>query len=145
MFRRGSFFWGGLLVLAGVLLLLQNMGVITGNIWGIIWPLVLILIGVQLLLSVTGRARQFETQRLTIPVNGANQAAIRFNHGAGRLRVYASADPGALVSGSFDGGVEVYQNDQGPAKQVDLAPAISISGIFHGDTGTTAAWSGPSV
>jgi hypothetical protein len=109
--------------LAGILLLLQNLGLISVNIWGIIWPLVLILIGVEVLLSVTGRGGRMESQHLSLPLNSASQATIQLNHGAGMLQVDASAEPGALVSGTFDGGVEVNQSDQGMARRIELRPA----------------------
>ncbi len=32
-------------ILLGVLFLLKNLGIITAGIWGILWPLILILIG----------------------------------------------------------------------------------------------------
>lgn len=36
-------------ILLGVLFLLKNLGIITSNIWGILWPLILILIGCWLI------------------------------------------------------------------------------------------------
>jgi hypothetical protein len=123
MIRRGSLFWGGLLVLAGILLLLQNLGIITGNIWGIIWPLILIFFGVQFLLSVTGRGGHLEAQKLALPVNGSSQATVQFNHGAGFLRVDSSAEPGLLLSGTFEGGVECNQVNQGLTNRIELRPS----------------------
>jgi hypothetical protein len=122
MIRRGSIFWGGLLVLAGILLLLQNLGIITGNIWGIIWPLILIFFGVQFLFSVTGRGGHMESQKLALPVSGVSQAAVQFNHGAGYLRVDSSVEPGMLLSGTFEGGVECSQVNQGLTNRIDLRP-----------------------
>lgn len=42
--------FGFALVLVGVLLLLNNLGIIQGNTWDYIWPAVVILIGLSILL-----------------------------------------------------------------------------------------------
>ncbi|MEK9156425.1 MAG: DUF5668 domain-containing protein [Patescibacteria group bacterium] len=44
--------WFGLiLVVVGVVLLLQNLGIITAQARGIIWPLIIIAIGISILLK----------------------------------------------------------------------------------------------
>jgi hypothetical protein len=101
-----SYFWGGVLILFGALLLLRNTGIVTFNVWGVFWPLVLILLGVQALLSFSGRGRVISPQDLAIPLGNANQADIHIQHGAGRLNMQAGSDPTVLVSGNFYGGVE---------------------------------------
>ena len=46
--RRGSIFWGSIIVLLGVVLLVDQL--LPGfNAWGVFWPLVLILMGVWFL------------------------------------------------------------------------------------------------
>ncbi len=47
-----------LLIIIGVVFLLKNLGIISGNVWGIIWPLVLIAFGLYLILK-THRFRMF--------------------------------------------------------------------------------------
>jgi hypothetical protein len=44
-------FLGIMLLLLGVLMLLQQIGVITGSIWGFFWPAVVIAIGVHLIMK----------------------------------------------------------------------------------------------
>lgn len=121
--RRGGLFWGGILIVAGILLLLQNLGLINTNIWGILWPLVLIFIGAQFLLSLTTRRFSSNAQPLYVPLEGTSQAAVILNHGAGILHVDASAKTGSLISGMFDGGVEVEKTDQGFIRRVELKPS----------------------
>ncbi|MCK4354897.1 hypothetical protein KAW43_00900 [Candidatus Parcubacteria bacterium] len=42
-------FFAFLLIILGVIFLLKNLGIITGDLFGIIWPLVLILLGVWII------------------------------------------------------------------------------------------------
>lgn len=42
-------FFGLIIVLIGVIFLLQNLGVITGDAWNYIWPAIIILIGLSML------------------------------------------------------------------------------------------------
>jgi len=44
-------FIASLLIIVGVVFLLNNLGLISGDIWGIIWPLILIVLGVYILLK----------------------------------------------------------------------------------------------
>jgi predicted membrane protein len=46
---------GIVIIIFGVLLLLQNLGFITYNIWGLFWPLVLIVIGLKIATKKGGR------------------------------------------------------------------------------------------
>jgi predicted membrane protein len=45
----GGKVWGGVVTMAGVLFLLNNFGVIHGNLWRFVWPAMLIMIGVGML------------------------------------------------------------------------------------------------
>jgi hypothetical protein len=56
--RGGSVIWPMVLILAGVIFLLQNFGIVTPQIWssiGRLWPVILILIGLEIFLSGAGR------------------------------------------------------------------------------------------
>ncbi|MEK7096636.1 MAG: DUF5668 domain-containing protein [Patescibacteria group bacterium] len=46
---------GVLLLLIGALLLLQNLGYITGDIWSYFWPVLLILIGLSMMVKTSRR------------------------------------------------------------------------------------------
>lgn len=47
--------WVGLiLTVVGIVWLLQNLGLITGNAWQIIWPAVIIVLGLYILLKPKG-------------------------------------------------------------------------------------------
>ena len=47
---------GILLLLLGVLMLLQQLGVITGSIWGFFWPLLIVGIGIHLITKSRNKA-----------------------------------------------------------------------------------------
>lgn len=48
-------FWGTLIIILGVIILLKNLGIITTGVWSVLWPLLLIMLGVSLL---TKKGRQ---------------------------------------------------------------------------------------
>jgi hypothetical protein len=133
--RRGSVVWPLLLIAVGSIFLLQNLGVMPGNLWGQIWrlwPLALVLIGVELLLG--GRVRGAALAAVTLallaggilaltalpwarvgsgpwerrtfdqPLQGATQASVRAEFGAGELWVGAlEPGDGRLASLTFEG------------------------------------------
>ena len=47
MSRR--YFWGGLVILLGVILFLEAMGLIAGNIWRYFWAILLVIIGLGIM------------------------------------------------------------------------------------------------
>jgi len=120
--RRGSIFWGGLIVVVGVILLFGQL--FPGfNAWGVFWPLVLILVGIWFLVgrswSISG-SDHMTAETVNIPLSDINEARIRFHHGAGRLDINPSGTPGTLLSGSFVGGVEQRLDRSGFAARLEL-------------------------
>jgi len=55
MSRR--YFWGATVLLIGLILLLQAMGFLPGNIWTYFWAIILILIGVGILFPNGGEEK----------------------------------------------------------------------------------------
>ena len=43
--------FGAILVVIGAVLLLQNLGVVSGDVWGIIWPSLIVVLGLSLILK----------------------------------------------------------------------------------------------
>jgi hypothetical protein len=127
--RRSTLFWGGILILIGVLLLLNNLGILDVNIWSLIWPLFLIALGLWILGGVVIGPRPVEAEEAMIPLEGAGQARVRIRHGGGRLHVDASASPGELVAGTFAGGLDHRVRREGNMLDVEMrVPA----GVFPG-------------
>jgi hypothetical protein len=138
--RRGSLFWGVLLVLIGVVLLMDNLGLL-GNIsvWNLIWPVVLILIGARILYGTVFR-KPPTSEHASVPLEGAQRARVKIQHGAGRLDVHAGGGMGVLAEGDFVGGVNVRSQREGD----DLSVKMSVpENFFPFDwtPGNTLDWS----
>jgi energy-coupling factor transporter transmembrane protein EcfT len=118
--RRNNLFWGIVIIIAGVLLLLNQLGLIPGNFWGIFWPLLLIVLGLWFLFGMTMFRHAVKAENLSIPLEGVSEAEIELNHGAGRLRVSGLGDSNDLLSGSFYGGVEQELSRQGGRLRLTL-------------------------
>lgn len=123
--RKGTIFWGAILILLGVLLLVNTF--IKVDIAKFFWPLLLILLGLWVLWGVFAAPRTFETEDATIPLEGAAQARIRMRHGAGRLRVGGGAGPDELLSGSFGGGMEQQAKQTGDTLDVEMKVRVSAA------------------
>lgn len=121
---RNSIFWGLVLVLFGSVLLLDNLGIIRNvDIWPLAGSLLLIAMGIRLLFrrsfSSSGESRQ-----ISIPLDGAERARLRLNHGAGRLRVASGAAPGMLMDGDFS--KETTQRVERRGKEIDVRLSSEI-------------------
>jgi hypothetical protein len=119
-----------LLILAGVLFLLNNLGILDWSIWDSLWrlwPLVLVIIGIDLLVgrrspllsfllvvvvlglgavllySMGGFASNgsIRQQTLNAPLNDASSATVRVDIGVGDLRL-DSGEGGQLATGMLD-------------------------------------------
>jgi len=127
---RRRIFWGLILVLAGVLFLLNTMGVLSFNVWGVIWPLFLILLGAQFMFGRYFNRQALESEQVSIPLEGTTQARISLNHGAGQVRVTAGADPNTLMSGTFSGGVSQDISRDGNRSRLTLNAPTDMVWMF---------------
>ena len=117
--RKSNFFWGSILILVGLLLLLDNLNIIQ-SFWKVFWPVFLIVLGLWTVLGATGRRQVAETEQLAIQLGDAKRARVRIRYGAGRLFMNAGAQSGELASGSFSGGVEHQVRREGELLDVDM-------------------------
>jgi hypothetical protein len=104
--RRAGLFWGIALVVVGILLLLNTLGILRVNVWGLLWPTMLIVFGVSVLWRAFAGPRPSDVEQVAIPLEGASRARVKMEFGAGRLNVSGDAGPNEIVSGSFEGGLD---------------------------------------
>ena len=120
--RGSSIFWGGVLILLGIFLLLDNLGLLAVfgvSVWNLVWPAFLILLGLWFLWGTVFR-RPIADEQVSIPNQGADAARIRLDHGAGRLYINAGAQAGNLLEGTFTGGLDHRVRLNGNTLQVEL-------------------------
>lgn len=103
--RKSGVFWGLVLSVIGLIALLKTTGVIDINVWALIWPSAIILVGLWLILRPAVRKADLVTAQEKILLEGAQEAQISIAHGAGTIDLHALDEPGVLLEGSFGGGV----------------------------------------
>ncbi len=123
MHRRGNLFWGSILIILAVLLLLQQMGVITGDVFGYFWPLAIIAFGIWLIIGFFARNQPVESEKASIPLEGASTAYIKLAHGAGKLTVHSGAGTDEILNGMFSNGVNYKSRLEGSRLEVKLHTA----------------------
>jgi hypothetical protein len=119
--RRGEVFWGGLLVLLGVLFFLRAAGYLTGDVFGWFWPFVVIAIGLWILFGgFMTRADFNSAQKFSIPLQGAKEARLEMNHGAGQIELSAGADAGDFLTGIAGVAMDHSSHLDGDKLQVEI-------------------------
>lgn len=123
--RRDNFFWGGALLLLGLLFLLQAQGIIS-NVFTYFWPLALILVGGWMILSVYWRPAGSVEETFTVPLGTAKNARVRFSHGAGQIEITGGAPPGVALVGSSATGMNHHSNLNGDSLDVKVEAGPSF-------------------
>ena len=123
--RRDNIFWGGALLLLGVLLLLQTQGIIT-NVFRYFWPLALILAGVWMILNVYWRPARSAEETFSIPLNNARNAKFKFSHGAGQIEISGGAPVGLALVGSSAVGMNRHSQLNGDRLEVQVEAGPSF-------------------
>ncbi len=129
--NRNSIFWGFILVLAGGVLLLSNLGILQADVWGLLWPLFLIALGAWVLWGRVFR-RSVQAENVAIGLEGASRARVRARHGAGRMVIRAGADVENLLQGTFGGGLNVDKRREGDLLNVNLSVPAQFYPFFWG-------------
>jgi hypothetical protein len=128
--RRSSLFWGLCLFIAGILFLLENFGFLKVNVWNLIWPVFLIMLGVWI---IAGKyIKNPQSEFVSIPLDGATKAAIHITHGAGRLDISSGADAGFGIQGTFSGGLDYHTQHSGELLDISMKTPELDFPIFLG-------------
>ena len=109
--RNASLFWGGILVLLGVLMLFGAIQYF--------WPIVLIVIGVWIVAGAYLRGSA-KSETVSVDLQAARDVSLKINHGAGRLQVGAGASLGKALEGECAEGVRVDSRLSGDRLEVRL-------------------------
>ncbi len=133
--RRGSLFFGTMLVLVGTFFLLDSLDIINVDVWGLLFPGFLIAAGLWTLLGLIGSKGRVETEAVSIPLEGAERARIKLQHGAGRLRVSSGADADNVMSGTFDGGLDYQAHKSGDSLEVEMKGPQDVFDVFSSGRG----------
>ncbi len=145
--RTGRRIWGGAIAVVGALLLLSNLHIISEHLWRMVWPLLLIAAGLQMLLRSGRRRRRWgddnfppeggppDTPVGPVPPSGTPRGDTRPGHldewavfGGSRRRVDSQDFKGGEAFAMF-GGVEV---DLRSATIVQDEVVIDASALFGG-------------
>jgi hypothetical protein len=139
LMRRGTYFWGTVLIIIGLVLLLDNLGLLGDiNVWTLLWPTFLILLGGWILLGTIFR-RAPETRHVSIPLEGAQKVRIKIGHGAGRLNIHAGTAAGTLMEGDFGGGLDYSSHREGDGVKIKMRVPDQIF-PFRWTPGFTLDW-----
>jgi hypothetical protein len=102
--RRDSLFWGGALIVLGVLLYLQTQGIIN-NVFQYFWPIAMMLVGIWLILGVYWRPAPMSGETFSIPVESAQKVNYSFSHGVGQINISGGAPMGQALVGTAASGM----------------------------------------
>lgn len=123
--RLNNLFWGGALILVGILFLLQTQNIIP-SIFPYLWPLALILVGGWMILSVYWRSAHSETETFSIPLELAKSVRYKFSHGAGQIEINGGAPAGMALVGSSAGGMNTSSQLSGDRLDVRVEAGASF-------------------
>lgn len=118
--RRSSIFWGFVLLLIGSLLLLDNLGLLNINFWQLVWPVLLIALGLWVLLGVARGWDRAEMEHVAVPLESAEAARVVVDHGAGAARLRGVTEAGQLMIGDFGGGLKYRSWREGAVQHLKM-------------------------
>jgi hypothetical protein len=135
--KTNRVFWGISIMLLGAVMLLKTMGFLHFNLWRVMGPAFLILIGLWFIYVAIVNPKPAAPEMLSISRDGAEELFLTLNHGAGKVQIKAGAADSDLLSGSFNNGIEHTITRVGTTANVTLQPFgdpanIIIPGNFQG-------------
>lgn len=126
---KGRIFWGTIFITFGVLLMLDQIGLLPGSAYSYLWPMILIGIGVVVLYNALHR-RTVQVTNESLPLHNARSAHVAIKHAAGELELAGGAPAGILVNGEFAGGVDRAMTKAGDQVDVTLKLPNAVAEQF---------------
>lgn len=118
---RGRMFLGLAFLFMGGLLLLNNLSLLPISLAELIWPLILLIVGLLFLLRGLGRGAQWRSDSLSLPAEGVERVRLKLDHAAGRIVIDQGAEGDAMLEGEFVGGVASDVNREGSRASIRLS------------------------
>lgn len=122
--NRSQLFWGSVLLLVGGLMLAGEMGIRLPNgnsLMSLFWPMLLIGLGVWVLASFYFRG-ELKSESISVDLQGAREADVRIDHGAGEFCLHSGASGSELLHGTFTGGLDSSESRDGDKLNVRMRP-----------------------
>jgi hypothetical protein len=123
--RRDNIFWGGALILFGVLFLLQTQGLIN-NVFRLFWPIIFILIGGWMIVNVYWKPSLSERETFSIALGEAKSVKYKFAHGAAQIEITGGAPTGQAVVGASAAGMNQQSHLNGDRLDVKIEAGPSL-------------------
>lgn len=118
--RSSRLFWAVMLVGFGFVLLANNLGIITVNVWRFFWPVFMIGLGIWFLIGTAVGTGDVEMFAGSVDLDDSERASIVVKHGAGKMELTGISEPGKLVSGNFATGLDARVSKAGNSLNVVL-------------------------
>lgn len=118
--RQGGTFLGLVLVAIGGVLLLITLGLVQADIWRLVLPSLVIVLGLWLLWGAVFGRKEPSVERVSVPLEAAKEARVRLHFGAGRLMAGGGAAPGELMACECTGGVDMRRRREGDRQVIDV-------------------------
>lgn len=119
---------GILLIGLGAMLFLSSAGLITVDVWRVLFPLFLIGLGALTIWVAVNRGSEMPEGHLAVPLGIGREGRIRLRYGAGRLTVAVGARKENLVEVDARGGAAHSERMDGQVKVVELHPPTEFLG-----------------
>src|SRR5690606_333561 len=118
-------------------LLASNLGIISFQ-WNYVWPLLLIAVGAYILIGGSGNSGAAATEHISVPLDGASEASIKMEHGAGKINISGAANKNELLSGEFEA-MRLHTSRSGSRLKATLSTSVEdtflafIPWTWHGN------------
>jgi hypothetical protein len=133
---KSALFWGILLIVFGVLLGLQAAGIITQSLWGYLWGVFLVFLGVWVIWGMTRKSGFDEGEHVRVGLGAAKQARVKFDFGAGSMQISGGAVADQFLAGVAGATLEIKSDTFGDTLEVKVEAGPSFLPFLGPDSGT---------